>query len=183
MAKQKVQLMFNRLTGAFLGLAGHGGDREVVAPPADSPIVFKEVEMDRENEIWEGSMDAGRLIPISERKPVITEFMVNSGAKDKIQRKYPIHAQVNILVKMVELLLEKVDMTEEEIQEFRDMVEYINHVRANNSRYKDAYKANPNYDYVSAGEYIDRLNDELEGGLQEVVGRPPRKVDTPWDNN
>jgi len=182
MAKQKVKVMFNKITGALLGIISHGtGEREIVEPDADSPIIFKEVEMDRETETWQGTMADGGIVPLSERKSVITEFMVNSGAKSKIQRKYPQHLQVNMLIKMVSLLLDKSDLPEEEVQEFRDMVTYIEHIRANNRRYKEAYAKNPNYEYLSANDLVEKLNDELEGGLQEVVGRPVRTVDTPWD--
>lgn len=186
MATAKVQLIFNKITGAYLGsmlFIGTDQQTELLSGKQHEAMSTLLVDMDVETEIWEGDITTGKIIPISEKQPEVTEYMLDAGAKNKIFRKYKYYHQVNIMADMIELLMAKLSFTPDEQAEFDAMRTYIAKIKANNERYKTAYQASTDYKYIDKAEYFRKMNAELEGGLQEVVGRPPYKVETPWEND
>jgi len=188
MAKQKTQLIFNKITGAYLGSVSYNGSdpnkqTENLGDPEHDAMTYLLRDMDIETETWEGNMTTGSIIPLDDVTPTMDEYTLNSSAKDKIFREYPFHKQINIMTDLLEILLSKVEVEPDEIADFDLMREYIKKIRENNSRYKEAYLNHTDYDYIDKEEYMRRMNDQLDGGLRDVVGRPPVKVETPWRNS
>lgn len=63
---------------------------------------------------------------------------------------------------------------------FRDMRGYIAECQERNARYKAAYADNPDFQFLDKATLEQRVLDELEGGLHEVIGSPMGNVVTPF---
>jgi len=173
----KVLLIFNKFTKAFIG-STHG--EKVFSSEHklnDEHFIFKEVTMNADQE-WEGDLENGSIKPISQLTPIIAESELDHDCRDKIFRRYQYYHQLNILHKIIDKLVMSgaVDLAEDDLSEFSEMKEYLTTIRANNDRFKIAYNEDPTYKYLDKAAERQMLNDQMEGGLHEIIGRPEREA-------
>jgi hypothetical protein len=102
--------------------------------------------------------------------------MLNTIASKKVEKEYPEHRQLNLIHGMLEAMAKKLELDPiedgEVVAEFEDMMEYIKHVRENNKRMKLAYAKSPYFDYHSKEDIKKAFEDEIAGGLRNIVKKP-----------
>jgi hypothetical protein len=57
---------------------------------------------------------------------------------------------------------------------------YIAQCRERNARYKTAYADSPDFAFLDKKALEQRVLDELEGGVHELIGGPLNSVPTPF---
>lgn len=171
MAKQKIHLCFNKLTGAFIGqLIGIESDKL-----NDQYFIYKTLEFDPKTHIWKGNLATGKLVALGELKPMITELELDAACHQKIKKKFKYYHQLNILFGLVNTLIIKgvLDELDPGVAEFLEYKLYTERTRANNEQLKASISACPDHDYKTRENLETEMNDRLHGGLQTIVGRPP----------
>lgn len=172
METHKVLLIFNKFSGKYLSMVPNGMIKSESLK--HEHYLYKEVEMNTDEQRWEGNFEEGSLVSIndeSDLKPeTIDEYQVNAMATKKIKKVYPDHRQLNLMVRVLDDMLGQLDISEtESIIEFKDMIEYIGHIRENNKRYKKMYAASPYYNYLSKEDVKRQFEEEIAGGLRKVI--------------
>lgn len=170
--------LFNRLSGAFVLLIGRVGDE----PPRinETHYVARAVEIDPDTQMVKGTVDAFEIVAQAEQPPVIDEYSLNARCGDKILKRYPQHRQINILSDLLETLVTDLQPTGAAVEAFLEMRAYIAECQERNARYKAAYAASPDFVFLDKGSLEQRVLDELEGGLHEVIGGPLGTAATPF---
>lgn len=133
--KTKKILLFNKETGAFLGSFGSEGFK---LEGIDSDVfLYKEIEM-LETEFWYGDYSTGKIYDNRE-KQVVTQMTLRDNAIKKIYSKYFYISQIKIIIEQLKTLIDDTNQT----QDFKDMVSFIDGVRAEYHLQKEAYSSNP----------------------------------------
>jgi len=156
---------FNKLNGKFTTVLGMVEDISMLN---HNFYDYRKVEIDLYNETVVGNYDNFEIVNINEGNLEITEDMLNQLARDKIVKEYPIERQLTVLGKTLEKIADSLSL--EDIDDIKEMNDYINEVKRVNSIRKEFYKNNPDYDYKST-EDLDRLiSEKYEGSIQAYNG-------------
>lgn len=128
-------LLFNKESGSFISLV----EPEGFNPEAiDSNLLLvKEVEMG-ENDFWYGDYETGRVYKGTDTV-VISQQEVRDSAIRKIFSKYFFIDQIKIITDQLKTMVD----SENQTQEFKDMVEFIDQVRSEYHAKKEIYSSNP----------------------------------------
>lgn len=170
--------LFNRLSGAFVLLIGRVGDE--VPKINETHYVARAVEIDPEVQMIKGTLDAYEIVLQAEQPPVMDEYSINARCGDKILKRYPQHQQLNIVSDLLELLVSELQPSGPAVEAFGEMRSYIAECQERNVRYKAAYLASPDFEFLDKHSLEQRVLDELEGGLHEVIGGPLGTAVTPY---
>ena len=165
-----VHLSFNKLTGARFGQLIGGRS----APSEDNQhLVWKTENFNPNTHTYHGDYESGSVVRKEDVKPEISEFLLNTQCATKIEKQAPVHRQINAMSLMLEALIEKGVLTAEDpgVTDFLDYREYIERAQKNNALYKEARAASEHEVYVSKEEKLERVNNQLAGGLNIIVGR------------
>lgn len=157
-------LMFNKESGAFVGT--------VVTDPRylDSTYYkWKILHFDSDTYTWVGDFDSGKLVKIEEQPTVITEAEVDAHAGEIIKESYPWFSQINILISVVKKLVDANAITGAEVDEFNEMVSFIEARRDVNRKYKDAYQSDDSFIFKTRRDEWNELADQMAGGLHEKL--------------
>ena len=179
MAKEKINLMFSKPNGIFMGVLTKEMEED---QRVDERAVFyiKEVEMDVDLEWYDGDYETGSVKPMHDR-PTIRESELIYGANVKVLQKYPIHKQINIIIEM---------LNQSELPNtprFEELRDYIDRYRKDVKEQIAIYKADPDtYDFISVADELkqDALkSDALEitedaNGKVKVITKPELQIDT-----
>ncbi|MDT4878772.1 hypothetical protein FQZ97_1143960 [compost metagenome] len=138
------------------------------------------MEIDPDTEMVKGTADGFEIVRQAEQPPVVDEYTLNARCGDKVLKTYPLHRQLNILGDLVEALVSDLQPTGPVVEEFRAMRAYIAQCQARNARYKQAYAQGGDFTYLDKAALEQRVLDELEGGLHEVIGGPLGTAITPF---
>lgn len=160
---QKMVLVFNKFTGAYIGMTS-GIDHE----RNEVNFKYKVLAFDPDTHIWEGDYDTGSLVMIQNASVVISETELDADCQDKIFREYKYYHQLNVVYGVLDKLLQAASLSD---GDYEAMKTYISSIVANNERYKAAYAAQEGYSYLDKQAERDLLNAQLEGGLHELMGR------------
>jgi len=156
---------FNKLNGKFTTVLGMVDDISMLNHDFYN---YQEVEIDLYNETVIGDYHNFEIVNINEGNLEITEDMLNELARDKIVKEYPIERQLTVLGKTLEKIADSLSL--EDIDDIKEMNDYIDEVKRVNSIRKEFYKNNPDYDYKST-EDLDRLiSEKYEGSIQAYNG-------------
>jgi len=156
---------FNKLNGKFTTVLGMVEDISMLN---HNFYNYRQVEIDLYNETVVGDYGNFEIVNINEGNLEITEDMLNELARDKIVKEYPIERQLTVLGKTLEKIADSLSL--EDIDDIKEMNDYINEVKRVNSIRKEFYKNNPDYDYKST-EDLDRLiSEKYEGSIQAYNG-------------
>ncbi|WP_241087525.1 hypothetical protein [Candidatus Vondammii sp. HM_W22] len=184
---------FNKLSGAYiqaLFIPEELGDAALSEEYFD--YLKAPDDFDPEIYTWSGDQKNGKPVLIETMPQVVTETELNMRAQSKIRTKYDYYRQLNLVFDLLREMivrhnqLVRVLATENQTNEmvseallsestYKDADEayqYIAKIRANNSRYKEAYADNQAFIYLDQKGEEERLMNLLEGGLDELFPNP-----------
>lgn len=159
---------FNKITGEFVAL---------LQPEEDMSILnhdffnYTEVEIDLGTQILKGSYDNFEIVNIQDQPVTMYESALDNAAQFKIDKSYGVYKRMEIQEKLLEKIAAALDVEHEEFLEMRD---YIAEVRSNNNLMKESLKADSAYNFVSNEDAKIAYENQLEGGLHELIG--PREL-------
>ncbi|MDA8484392.1 hypothetical protein NNO07_15055 [Pseudomonas resinovorans] len=178
LGKRPMYALFNRLSGQFLMLIGRMGDE---LPAIDEThFVGHLVEIDPVTERISGSAESFEIVALAELPPVMDEYTINARCRDKIVKRYPEHRQLNLMADLLEALVAQTGLQGPAVEAFQQMRAFIAQCQTRNARYKVAYAQSPDFIYLDEAALEQRVLDELEGGLHEVIGGPLGTAVTPY---
>ena len=157
---------FNKLNGKFTTVIGMVDDVSLLNHDFYN---YRQVEIDLYNETVIGDYDNFQIVNINEGNLQINEDMLNELARDKIVKEYPIERQLTILGKTLEKIAGSVSL--EDIDDLKEMNDYIDEIKRVNSIRKEFYKNNPDYDYMSTEDLDKMINEKYEGSIQAYDGQ------------
>ena len=142
MAKEKFKMMFNAKNGTLVGHLPKGMSSFGLDP---DEVKIKTVTYDPDTEVYIGTFTDGevkKIADVNDGKTFIDEEVINAGTADNIEKKYPMHKQLNIIIDM----LDKCDYPN--TPEFAEMVSYIKDLRERNKASKKVYKESDAYTFA-----------------------------------
>lgn len=166
--KAKMLAQFNKITGEWIAL---------IQPEEDVSVLehnffnYVEVEIDIEKQTLVGKYDDFQIVNIQDQPLTMYETALNNAAQFKIDKSYGVYKRMEVQEKLLEKIAAALDVEHEEFLEMRD---YIAEVRANNKLYKEALINDPAYKFISLEEERTTYENQLEGGLHELIG--PREL-------
>lgn len=141
------------------------------------------------------TVDDWVVMAIADLPQDIYESQLDSLARDKITKAYPLVQQVNLIGKAilaldshVVKLGERLDALRAELgddpnmpplllqavsTELKEMYDYISEVKMGNALRKEYYQESNAHAYISAEEEQARLDAVIEGGIREAYGTEP----------
>lgn len=160
-------VQYNKITGVVVN---------VLTGVADSSTLnqtwgYQPIKINLNEQVVVGVYPNFRVVSQSDQKPTFYEEGMNSLARSKITKEYPLIAQINILSDAITSMCEKLGIDDTpEVAALREMRSYIRDVLDANATRKSAYAADPSITYVSKEEQ-ERINSaQLEGGAHEALG-------------
>lgn len=152
---------FNKLNGLFTMILGKVDNISMLN---HEYYVYKEIEIDVDNEKVVGTIDNFQIVNIHNEPFEVTEDSLNLFAREKIVEAYPIEKQLTILGKTLEKLADAAGIEAEELKELNH---FIDEVKRINGLKKQFYADNPDYRYVSSEDFEEMLNKKYEGAIKE----------------
>lgn len=128
---------------------------------------YVEITIDITKQRVDGEYDNFKIVNIADEPTVIYESMVNELCKQKIFKRFAVEVQLDILRNTLATLCEKVGVEDEALL---DMNDYIDGVKRANKVLKEAYKNNPDFQFISIQEQAEIEASKLDGGLHEIMG-------------
>lgn len=128
---------------------------------------YVEIVIDVTKQRVNGVYDNFTIVNIADEPTVIYESMVNELCKEKIFKRFAVEVQLDILRQVVAEICEKVGHTNEALE---DMNDYIDGVKRANKVLKEAYKNNPDFQFITVEEANAIEEAKLDGGLHELMG-------------
>lgn len=180
LGKRECTLIFNKHNGQFLWLVAES--RETYGALNEELFIYRWVELDFNLDAVEGQLkinsngtveDAFKIVAKADQVPNIFERNLNKTAETKITKEYPVVKQLNILSKLVRRMAEKVEMSEEDMEELNEMESYIALCIKTNQNSKAFYRENPDVNYYTDEQLAERTNEQLAGGVHEYIGPRP----------
>lgn len=190
--KTQVWLQFNKVNGAFVMVLS--GDLDVGTLNQEF-FTYAQAEFDFENDVVVGTADNYQIVAKTDLPEEIYESHLDSLARDKITKVYPVIQQVNLvgkatvaldqnivaigerLDKLVALLGESEALPPLALQsvtaELVEMQNYIDEVKQANALRKQYYQESDAHEYISDEAVQARMDAVLEGGLHEAYGPRP----------
>jgi hypothetical protein len=160
----EVILVFNKFTKAYIGFTYGSDDMNVGEDTLDhTHFLFKTIEMDIETECWHGDFDNGTVIKTVDEPVRITETELDADCQYKIFRRYKYYHQLNVLFGVIDKLIEKVGLADDEQTDYLDMKTYLQKIRENNERYKETYKQHNHYRYLDKEQEVAEVNSPAGG--------------------
>jgi hypothetical protein len=156
-------LMFNRLSGAYVGCV----ITDTVSTLDKNKFKWKIKNFDDTAYQWVGDYDTGDLVPIADVKRTITEKEIDLHAGSTIEQSYPWHSQTNYIIDVVKKLIEANNLTGDEVDAFNTMASFIDGRRNSNRAWKQAYKDDDGFEFVTYAEQEQKM-DNLYAGLEEI---------------
>lgn len=166
--KKKYILIFNKLSGVYAGKFHYSKDTE--SKIDKNLISYKVVEM-TDNEYWSGNFNTGKITVKDPDTIIVSEADQNTLAGKKIEAKYPLYKQMNILIDMISLMSENIPQTDPRYVVFMQMKDYIDRTRENNQRYIESAKMAEDRVFISLQDIKEAQSLVLEGPLRSIVGR------------
>lgn len=128
---------------------------------------YVEITIDITKQRVDGEYDNFKIVNVADEPTVIYESMVNELCKQKIFKRFAVEVQLDILRNTLATLCEKVGVEDEALL---DMNDYIDGVKRANKVLKEAYKNNPDFQFISIQEQAAIEAAKLDGGLHEIMG-------------
>ncbi len=183
----KWTFIFNKLTGALISSMASASalnpeeneDGSITNPDVieiedivdTTYAVYKVVEdFDPNTQMWVGDYETGGIINIEEAPRKILETGLDASAGQQIRQKHEYYHQLNTISNLVKRVAEELGVSGEAMDDFLLMRQGIAEVRSVNNRYKDAYKNDPAWEYIDKQKQKQLLDDQIAGGLHEVIG-------------
>ena len=163
--EQPQTLIFNKLTGALVAKM-IGSHLDLV----NTKYCKGKIEtFNPETHEYVGDFDSGSVQNKAVRPRTASELDLDETAGIHIRKKYNYHHQLNHIIDMMALLLDASSLTDEQKASFNSMKEYIDEIRDLNSKYKDSYQNDPNWNYKTKQIVRDDVNAKMAGGISEEI--------------
>lgn len=156
MAKELVKLLFIKSNGAFIGQLTDETDTSVLDL---SSFIVKDVDLDVDNgDFWYGDCFTGEVRSRAE-KPVVTESFLRYKTNLNILKDYPVHAQLNILIDMIDA------NSSVKTAEFEEFKVFLKQMRDTHNEKIAYYSSNPEIYTWMSQEEEDAINEAKSTGL------------------
>ena len=163
--EQPQTLIFNKLSGALVAkMIGSHLDKVNTTYCKGKIVTFNPV-----THMWVGDYDSGSVKVKREQPREVHEIVLDGTAGMNIRKKYDYHHQLNVIIDMMALLLDKSSITDEEKANFKAMKEYIDEIRGLNNKYKDSYENDENWSYKNKDQIKAEDEEKTAGGMAEEV--------------
>lgn len=159
--KQPRIAQFNKLTREFITFIGVIDSKYL---NCKNYIYTDVIEVDEENEVLTGNADNWEIKSISEMPFEIKESDLNTLARERIIKTYPIENQLTIIGQTLEKVAEKVGVDCEELKALNDFVEEIRRV---NKLRKKFYEESSDYNYISTEDFETQIERKYRGAIDE----------------
>ena len=160
MNRQPALAQFNKLNGKFTTVLGLVEDQSLLNHDL---YQYREIEIDFDNENVRGTYDSHEIYDINE-KPLMTEDALNTLARNRITDKYPLEDQLSILGSAIERIADSAGI---EVEELKEMNDFIVEVRRANGIRKEYFKNNSQVEYKSTEDIDSEIAEKYEGAIQE----------------
>ena len=163
--EQPQTVIFNKITGALVAkMIGSHMDKVNT-----TYCKGKVVSYNPDTHEYIGDYDTGSVQSKSTSQRIIEEHSLDRTAGVHIRKKYDYHHQLNHVIDMMALLLDKSSITEEEKANFKAMKEYIDEIRGLNNKYKDSYENDENWSYKTKDQIKAEDEEKTAGNMAEEV--------------
>jgi len=163
--EQPQTVIFNKITGALVAkMIGSHMDKVNT-----TYCKGKVVSYNPDTHEYIGDYDTGSVQSKSTSQRIIEEHSLDRTAGVHIRKKYDYHHQLNHVIDMMALLLDKSSITDEEKANFKAMKEYIDEIRGLNNKYKDSYENDENWSYKTKDQIKAEDEEKTAGGMAEEV--------------
>jgi hypothetical protein len=166
--KKKYLLIFNKISGEYAGQFDYKKDLE---KRIDKNLVKGKVVEMTDGEVWKGNFDTGKVVKPDPNTVVVFEEEMDMLAGKKIEAKYPLFKQINILAGLLDLMSESVDKNDPRYVAFEEMKGYVDRTKANNERYIESAKQAEDREFISKADQREAESRRLDGPLRSIVGR------------
>jgi len=156
---------FNKLNNMFTMVLGTVPDMSLLN---HDYYLYKEIEIDIDNETVVGTYDNFSIVNIHEQPLEINEDMLNELARNKIVKEYPIEKQLTIIGNTIERLADAAGVDSTDIKIMND---YINEIKRANAIRKQFYANSTEYNYKSTEELDEMIATKYEGSIQAYEGQ------------
>lgn len=152
---------FNKVTKVFVMILQRPDD---ISGLNHDFYLYREIEIDRDKEKVIGNYDNFRVAAIEHEPLEINEDALNTLAREKILKRYPMHDQLTILGLTLEKIADSVGI---ECEDLKEMNDFISEVRRLNGLRKEFYASDPAYRYMSTEEFEELFVARREGGVMQ----------------
>jgi|SRR6056300_645551 len=159
--------MFNKITGEFISII-----QKVDIETLNQDFYnYAPIEINLDTQIVKGKYDNFEIVDIQNEPLKFYETALDNAAQFKIDKSYGVYKRMEIQEKLLEKISAALEIEDETFLEMRD---YIAEVRANNKLYKESLMNDPAYEFVSLQDEALMNENQLEGGIHELIG--PREL-------
>ena len=165
--------IFNKITGEFSSLTSVNSEEYL-----NSKFwKWRKITINEETQKFVGDFETGTVVDIDNSPVTVLETQLDAAAGTAIENEYSWYHQVNALSAVVKVLIEKNAITGPEVDDFLNVLGYIEDKREANERYKKAYSDGPDWEFISKKQEAASFKRQLEGGVHEFLG--PRSTVVP----
>jgi hypothetical protein len=173
MAEPERLAIFNKITGEFTSITSANSEEYL-----NSKFwKWRKITINEATQKFVGDYDTGKVVDMTDAPVEVLETQLDEAAGTAIGNEYSWYHQVNVLNAVVKVLIEKNAITGPEVDDFLNVLGYIEDKRESNERYKKAYSEGPDWNYISKKEEAASFKRQLEGGVHEFLG--PRNTVVP----
>lgn len=159
--------VFNKITGEYISVM-EKVDLETLNQDFYS---YAPIEINLDTQIVKGTYDNFEIVDIQDQPLKFYEKSLDNAAQFKIDKSYGVYKRMEIQEQLLEKISAALNIEDETFLEMRD---YIAEVRANNKLYKESLMNDPAYEFVSLQDEALTNENQLEGGIHELIG--PREL-------
>lgn len=163
---------FNKVSGAFICFLSY------VDPSTldHTYFTYTEVYVDIEKQTVKGKYPSFQIVTVAEQPTPVYERVLNAKCRDKIMKEYALETQIDILRSIVQQLAEIASkakgVTINDLAMLQEMNAYIDEVKQSNKVLKASYQNRDDYQYISMADENRQTEEQMEGGLHELVYGP-----------
>lgn len=155
-------IQFNKLTKEFITVLS---PVENISYLNHTNYVYSdEVMIDEDNEVVVGNADSWEIKAIADLPFVVKEDDLNTLARERIMKSYPLESQLNILGGVLEKVAETNAI---ECEDLKAMNDFIDEVRRVNKLRKEYYANSAEFNYISTEDFESTLLKKYKGAIDE----------------
>ena len=171
--QERCLAQFNKVSGRFICFLSYV-DPSVLN---NTYYSYAEVYADPERQTVKGYYPTFQIVTVAEQPTKIYERVLRGKCRDKILKEYSLDNQLDIIRTVVQNIGEalKVKYKTVEIGELdllQEMNAYIDEVKAAHKVLTASYQNREDYEFISIEEEQKILEEQVEGGIHELVYGP-----------
>lgn len=155
-------IQFNKLTREFITVLSPVEDMSYLNHT--NYVYSDEVMIDEDNEVVVGNADSWEITAIADLPFEVKEDDLNTLARERIMKNYPLESQLNILGDVLEKVAEANAI---ECEDLKAMNDFIDEVRRVNKLRKEYYANSEEFNYISTEDFESTLLKKYKGAIDE----------------